>query len=359
MFKVVGEIFIPLLPGFIIAGLSAGFASLISQFIPAWRDIFPLNVIQLLLMATNTALSTYLSAWVGYSSAQRFGCTPILGGMLGMAGSLATIDEIAACLGPSFPLYAGGGGVLTVICGVFLLSRVERGIRKHMLKSLDAVLSPFLAFAITLVPYVFVCMPLLGFVTNGVCDGISFLSGNSHLAVRLVSGFVCAGLFLPATLFGIQYGFIALYAMELGTKGYISLYPVFAMAGASQVGMGIAMYCKARRVHDDALQGIAASGIIPGMLGVGAPLLYGISIRNGKAFFSSCLGAGFGGAVIVMAKIASTGWGPSGLLALPMMTQGPLPALLNMCLYVVGLGVALVCGFAFTTAFVHVQRKDE
>ncbi len=39
--------------------------------------------------------------------------------------------------------------------------------------------------------------------------------------------------------------------------------------------------------------------VIPGMMGVGSPLLYGVTLRLGRPFVTACLGGGFGGAFIM------------------------------------------------------------
>lgn len=358
-FKRLGDIFLPLLPGFIIAGLCAGFASLLAQLVPDYKEIPFVYAVHTVLSLINTAFTGFLSAWVGFSAAKAYGGTAILGGVLGMVGSLDGIDTLSSLIGffnPANPassiLRAGSGGVMTVIFGAWLLSRLEAFFHKRFSKGLDPVLTPFCAFLICLVPYLFVLMPLLGFVSSALCKGLEFLTMNSSFAVRLISGYVCAALFLPASLFGLHFGFIALYAIQLEASGCISLYPILAMAGASQVGSAIAVLFKARRNHNDALRTICASGIPPGMLGIGSALLYGVCIPYSKVFLTTCLGAGFGGAFIVATGVCSTGWGPSGLLALPLMTAGSGNPLGNMLHYLTGLCLACLSGFLLSSVFV-------
>ena len=60
------------------------------------------------------------------------------------------------------------------------------------------------------------------------------------------------------------------------------------------------------------------------------------------------LAAGFGGAFIMATEVASASWGPSGLLALPMMTAGPHGAVMTAACYLAGLAVSCVLGFLFT-----------
>ncbi len=87
--RVIGDIFIPLLPGIICAGLCGGAVSLITQMVPHYQDNNVWAFIHQILSLINTSMMTYLTAWAGYRAAERFGGTPILGGMLGMLTSMS------------------------------------------------------------------------------------------------------------------------------------------------------------------------------------------------------------------------------------------------------------------------------
>ena len=76
--RVIGDIFIPLLPGIICAGLCGGAVSLITQMVPHYQDNNVWAFIHQILSLINTSMMTYLTAWAGYRAAERFGGTPIL-----------------------------------------------------------------------------------------------------------------------------------------------------------------------------------------------------------------------------------------------------------------------------------------
>ena len=97
--RIIGDIFIPMLPGIICAGLCGGFASLLTQVIPNYTENSLWSFLYQVLTLINTAMMTYLTAWAGYRATERFGGTPILGGMLGMITSLEGINRISAILG--------------------------------------------------------------------------------------------------------------------------------------------------------------------------------------------------------------------------------------------------------------------
>ena len=355
-FKVLGEIFSPLIPGFIIAGISAGFATLLRQFVPGLELNVPLYTIYKLLLIINHSFTPYMTAWLGYLTCKRFGGTAILGGMIGMLTGLADINDIAEILGLSSILQSGLGGVIAAFIGAMAIAKIEGFIHKRMIKSLDLVFTPLLAIFIIVVPYILIVMPFAGYLSQVLCFFIEKLSASDTIILKIISGFICAAIFLPINVSGLQYGIIALYPIQLEKFGYITLYPVFAMAGAGQVGAGLAIWLLAKRVKNDRLSQVSISSVIPGMLGIGTPLIYGVTLPIPKSFIASCLGAGVGGAFIMCSGVVATGWGPSGLLALPMMAAGNMSGLASMGLYLAGLTLSAVTGFILCLLLV---RKTE
>ena len=81
-FKIIGELFAPAIPGIIAAGLCAGFAALLAQLVPDYREHVGWFLLYQLLNLINVSFMTYMTAWIGYCACKRFGGTAILGGML-------------------------------------------------------------------------------------------------------------------------------------------------------------------------------------------------------------------------------------------------------------------------------------
>lgn len=357
-FKIFGDIFDPVIPGIVISGLCSGFAALIAQFLPDYGSHPALNALYQLLSLVNTAFFSFMPAWVGFSACQCFGGTPILGGMLGMITGLDGINVLSQTVGlynaadpAASILCSGRGGVLAAILGAWVLSRIEKWLRSRMPKHLDMVVTPFCALLAALLPYIFVIMPVTGLISTGLCDILGLVYLSDALLVRILVGFLCAALFLVTVMMGMQYAFVALYAIELDTYGYVTFFPTLAMAGAGQVGAGLALLIKARQVGNSRLANVTAATIVPGLMGVGGPLLYSVTLPLGTPFLTACLGGGFGGAFIMATGVASSGWGASGLLAIPMMGAGPVGTK-GMLLYVVGLAISCAMGFLLTWLFV-------
>ena len=279
-----------------------------------------------------------------------------------MITGLAQINTISAAVGlynDASPLdailRAGRGGVLAAVIGVWVLVKVEKAIRSKMPDSLDIVFTPLLSLLITLIPYIFIVMPLTGLISTGLCKVVEFFCMSPSAIVRILAGFISSALFLPMVAMGMHHGLVALYTVQLNTLGYVTLYPALAMAGAGQVGAALAIYLKCKKVQNNRLKSVITGALPAGVLGVGEPLIYGVTLPMGKPFITAGLGAGFGGAFVMAMQVAATTWGPSGLLAVFVMTAGPQGAFNSVLFYVIGLVISYIMGFIITNIFV----KDE
>lgn len=362
MLKVIGDIFIPMIPGVITAGLCASFASMIKQFYPGYADGGFISVLYYLLSLVSTSFMAYLTAWAGYRAAERFGATPIIGGMIGMITTLDGVNEIARILGLyndaeplSSTLMAGKGGVLAVIVGVYLYSLLEKNIRKIVPAGVDIILTSFLSLVIFIVPYILVLMPLFGYISSAIVYIVGLFCSSDNILVRIAVGYVSAALFLPMVATGMHHGLVALYAIQLDEIGYVTLYPALATAGAGQVGAAIAIGLRAKRLGNKKLTQAVAGGLPAGILGVGEPLIYGVTLPLGKPFITAGIGAGFGGAFVMAMQVAATAWGPSGVLGVFMMTGGPNSVLKSTLVYLLSLVIACVGGALVT----HFTLKDK
>ena len=356
--KTIADIFIPLIPAIIAAGLFNGLGSLISTLqgqgtLPAdgfWRVTF------LLFTLMGSAFLGYFAIYTGINSAKQFGATEALGGMIGAVSIGANIVELSKTFGlydETVPLNSilttGKGGIIGVIFGVWILAKIEKYIRKTVPDVLDLVLTPFLSLLFTSIIFVFVIMPVTGYLSDLLVSGLSVIINSPNPVVSVISGYLLAALFLPMVLLGLHHGLIPIYAIQLQTAGGVSLFPVLAMAGAGQVGAAIAIYIIAKRVKNYRMQKVITGALPAGFLGVGEPLIYGVTLPLFKPFVTAGLGAGFGGAFVMLTHVLANAWGPSGLVAIAIMKP---ESMLN---FFFGLMISYVAGFIIT----YFVIKDE
>ena len=133
---------------------------------------------------------------------------------------------------------------------------------------------------------------------------------------------------------GLHQGLTPIHAELLNQYGVTILLPILAMAGAGQVGASIAVYLKTKNKK---LKQTIASALPVGFMGIGEPLIYGVTLPLGKPFIAACIGGAFGGAVQAFFIVGATSIGLSGL---------PLAASTDKIIYyLLGLITAYTVGF--------------
>ena len=350
--RTIANIFIPMIPAVIAAGLFNGLASLMGQLFPeaiaSGKGV--LFIIQTLFSLFGASFLGYFAIYTGINAAKEFGATPALGGMIGgisIGSQIVTISTLLGLYNADVPLNSilttGKGGIIGVIIGVWILSKVEKALRKVIPDVLDLILTPLLSMIIVGSLYVFVLMPVTGFLSDGLVFLLSFLINSSNPVVSIISGYVMSAVFLPMVLLGLHHGLIPIYAVQLETLGGVTLFPCLAMAGAGQVGAALAIYLKARQVKNLRMQQTIIGALPAGVLGVGEPLIYGVTLPMGKPFVTAGLGAGFGGAFVMLMHVQAIAWGPSGLVAIPLMRTPSMMLYFFLCII-----IAYFMGFIIT-----------
>ena len=326
--NVIANIFIPLIPAIIAAGIFNGLGSLVSTL--QGQGTLPTEgfwqATQLMFSLIGGGFLSYFAIYTGINAAKQFGATEALGGMIGaisISGNIVALSTMLGLYDEAVPLNSilttGKGGIIGVIIGVYILAKIEKSIRNIVPDVLDLILTPLLTLLITAIIFVFIIMPVAGYLSDGLVSALSVIINSSNPVVSVISGFVLAALFLPMVLLGLHHGLIPIYAIQLEAMGGVSLFPVLAMAGAGQVGAAIAIYFMARKVKNMRLQKVITGALPAGFLGVGEPLIYGVTLPMFKPFITAGIGAGFGGAYVMLTHVLANSWGPSGLVAIPIM----------------------------------------
>lgn len=347
-------IFTPLIPGFIAAGLLLGIATLIGTVMHVPADAHGSLADALNFMKVfSKGLFTFLVILIGYNAAQAFGGTGVNGAII------ASLFLLGYSPAATVGYYAGiqdffglpidpRGNIIGVLIAAWVCARIEGLIRRVMPDDLDMLLTSMLTLLVTATLAYLVIMPLGGWLF----EGMSWLF--IHLNSNPLGCAVLAGVFLISVVFGVHQGFIPVYLALMSSQGFNSLFPILSMAGAGQVGAALALYWRADK--HSALRSQVRGAIIPGLLGVGEPLIYGVTLPRMKPFITACLGGAAGGLFIGLVAWSglpmglNSAFGPSGLVALPLMTSahGILPA---MAVYAGGMLISYLGGFIFTALF--------
>jgi Phosphotransferase system IIC components, glucose/maltose/N-acetylglucosamine-specific len=301
-----------------------------------WNEfITVLNVIK-------NGVFAYLAIYVGINSAEEFGATPGLGGVIGAVTLLAGVD-------PKTPLQnifngqalsAGQGGIIGVIFSVWILAMIEKRLHKVIPDSIDIIVTPTLTLLAVGIFTIFIVMPIAGVVSDSL-GWFYYVGSKSWWSIL----WIYLGLFfLPMVMLGLHQILTPIHIEMIDKTGSTLLLPILAMAGAGQVGAALALWVRCKK--NKKLTNMIKGALPVGFLGIGEPLIYGVTLPLGRPFITACIGGGIGGAVVgAFGNVGAIAIGPSGIALIPLITNG------HVLGYIFGLLAAYAGGFIATYFF--------
>ncbi len=327
------DVFIPLIPAFIASGLIMGIINLLKRPDIAGSIATDYPNILGLLAVFGGAVFAIMNILVGVNAARVFGGSQAMGGV--MAGILSS-PALAQITLFGETLQPGRGGVIAVLLVVALMCWLEKRLREGLPESVELILNPLITTLITATLAIIILQPLGGYISDGIAHGVNIAIDKGGLLV----GAILAGAFLPLVLSGLHQGLVPIHVELIQAHGSNPLLPILAMAGVGQVGAAIAVYMKTRNAR---LKKVIKGALPVGILGIGEPLIFGVTLPLGRPFIGACLGGAVGGALICYWKVATViTFGISGLpLALTIVSG-------KVMLYLAGLVITVLAGFIFT-----------
>ncbi|MFJ9816792.1 PTS transporter subunit EIIC [Streptomyces sp. NPDC101151] len=341
----IAAVFVPLIPALIGCGILAGLGGLLANagLLPGLTPA---------LAAVASAFMALIAVFVGHNTAKEFGGTPVLGGAV---AAVVVYPGVAKVTVFGTQLTPGQGGVLGALAAALLAVRVEKWCRGRVPGALDVLLTPTVTVLVSGLVTLYGLMYAAGVVATAIGTAANWLLATTGAAAGLVLG----GLFLPLVMLGLHQALIPIHTTLIEQQGYTVLLPLLAMAGAGQVGAALAVYVRLR--HDTSLRTTIRSALPAGLLGVGEPLIYGVSLPLGRPFVTACAGGAAGGAFVgffamLGDKVGATAIGPSGWALFPLLAGNRGPGM-AAAVYGGGLLTGYAVGFAATYLFGFTRRS--
>ena len=341
------NIFVPLLPGIIAAGMINGLTNVINvsnnkAFVGQWWYA--------LIMTLGWALFLYLPIFVGMNAAKEFKGSPILGAIGGALSVSVPAMPLLAKIGENNILLpftnqqfapAAGGLLAALFTGIFF-AYVERFVRKFVPEILDTFLTPLITVIIGGFISLLIIQPFGALLSNGIYSGLNFI----YEKLGVIGAYILSSTFLPIVSVGLHRALTPIHNMlnnpDGPTLGINYLLPILMMAGGGQVGAGFALYLKTKNKK---LKSFIRASLPVGILGVGEPLMYAVTLPLLKPFITACLGAGVGGILIRLFRVGTISQGVSGLFGLLIVVPG------QQLYFIISMLAAYAGGFILTWLF--------
>lgn len=283
------------------------------------------------LSAIGDSVFYYFPIIIGWTSAKKFGLKPVMGMALG--GILVYPTLVALMAGDPVSTIAAGtvfeskvyGDIFgiplvmqsyssTIIPAIFVVW-VAAKVHKALVNVLPSLVSSFLANIITL----FVC-GIAGLVIVGpVTTILSNLVAAFIMALinfqPAIAGFVIGTFWSLLVMFGLHWGIIPLWFLDVATYGYDLINPLVYAGGCAIIGAVIGVIIRTKNAQENADVNVPA--LVSSIFGVNEPALYAILIPRKRLMWSTFISAGIGGAVAGFFGAKLYSFGASGPLGFP------------------------------------------
>lgn len=364
--KTLADIFIPILPAIVTAGLLMGINNLLTgqgifydeqsviDVHTEWADIA--SIINLI---ANTAF-VFLPGLIGWSAAKRFGGSELLGIVLGLmlvhpdllnAWGYAEAQEDGAVetwkfFGLEIEKVGYQGQVLPVLVAAFVLAKVEQFLSKRVSDAFHMLIVPPITLLLT------------GFVTFVAIGPVTFAIGNFLTngfvgifdAVPALGGLIYGGLYAPLVITGMHHTFLAVDFQLIATIGGTFLWPMVAL---SNIAQGSAAFAMMLATKDEKLKGLALTSSISAWLGITEPAMFGVNLRFRYPFFAAMIGSAIAGIIITIAGVKAPSIGVGGIPAFFSIMAEYWP------IFFLGMGIVLVVPFVITFLIAKVKMRKE
>lgn len=340
-FDTITSIFTPVLPAIIGAGMLKAFLSL---FV-ALNILGDASQTYVILNNLGDTVFYFISIFVGYSSAQRFGANPYIGAAIGAFLLNPTIVALLAEGEPvalfGLPVIAGtySASVIPPILSSLLLSYVEKFLNKVVPKIIKIFAVPALSlFIVGSIALLFIG-PIGTVLGNLLASVFSYLNTVAPWILPMLFG----GLSPLLIMTGMHHAILPVALPIFLANGY----ETFVTPGMfiSSTALAASAFAVSVKTSNQKLKQTSVSTGITSLMGITEPVLYGLSIPLKTPLIAALIGGSAGGLFAGIMRVYAYGIG-GGLTSLPIYINGD--SWSNFILMLVSLGIAGAVSFVAT-----------
>ncbi|WP_057912831.1 PTS transporter subunit EIIC [Peribacillus muralis] len=246
-------------------------------------------------------------------------------------------------IGLPIPVINYSGAVIPVILSVWALSYIHRWIDKYMPNILRTVFTPTLTLFIAIPFALIVSGPLGSYVGKGLAYIIETLFDISPV----LAGVVMGGARPIEVVFGMHHALTPIVLQNFADKGYDMLMPMMFMTNMAIAGATFAMFFKATSKTE---KSIILSATISALLGITEPAIFGVLIKNRKAFIACSIGSAVASTFFAAMGVKIYGYILSSIVSLVAYVGPYFPYAL--------MGIAIAIGTSFGISFITVKKTQ-
>ncbi|PAF54800.1 PTS beta-glucoside transporter subunit IIBCA [Mycoplasmopsis agassizii] len=322
------DIFIPLIPVFIVGGISLALVNFIKAIADVNTNYHAANA-SFVFDMVGGAVFGFLPAFIGFTSMKKFGGNPFYGLAIGLImvapnlvnswnvnGTLSAMSIIGApangsrladgsiatfALFPDFPeffqfrLVGYQAQVFPVIAVVLMAYFIEKVLKKYLPEFIAILAIPLGTVLITMFFGFWIVGPTFKYVAIGLSEAFKWLFNSTNIAGLGFGGLVFAFFYPFLVVTGLHQGFLPIETQLIADQGFSWITPVATVSNISQGMAGAAMivWFLIHKKRTEAIKHMP--GAVSANLGITEPVLYGLNVPLKFAFIGAAIGSAVGG----------------------------------------------------------------
>jgi PTS system sucrose-specific IIC component len=321
MVKTLGDVFVPILPAIVAAGLMMGLVEALGNAIPAFKGSDWFGFLD---MAANTAFA-YLPVLVAISAAKVFGANEFLGAVMGlmMVHSALTNGWAAAGGYEKWYLFGQGikigpyvlgqinqlgyqGHVIPVVISIWLMAKIEKKLHSVVPEVIDLFVTPLCTVLLTALATFMVIGPIFSGLETIVLNAATALVANP------IGACIMGAIYPVTVVMGLHHMYNTIELGMLGAyEGALNTWmPIASAANFAQFGACLAVGLKTK---NSKTKQVAIPSALSASLGITEPAIFGVNLRLMKPFIYAAAGGAVGALFGAIFKIGAVSNGVTGI----------------------------------------------
>lgn len=328
LLQTVSNVFTPLIPAIAASGLIKGLLTA-AKLIASQKGIdISTSDTYVLLFAASQIIFYFMPVFLGYTAAKALKCNEItamtLGGFLCYPQFDAIIQDVskvtkifgitvvkgAWTIGDSTKVFSYVESVIPILLAVFVLSYLERFLKKYIPQIMQIILVPGISL-IVMLPLTLSVLGPIGIYVGNLIQTVYYGMMNFN---AMFGGAVVGGLWGVFVIFGAHRALLPVGLNDVAVSGKQNL---LAFAGAANFSQGGAALGVMLKTKNQEMKGVAASSVISAVLvGITEPAIYGCNLRLKKPMICAIICGAIGGGIMGLGGVYGDAFANNGVLTI-------------------------------------------
>ncbi|GIP68150.1 beta-glucoside-specific PTS system IIABC component [Lactiplantibacillus pentosus] len=261
----------------------------------------------------------FMPAFIGFSAAKIFKTNQFLGAFMGLVTvnpnwvALVTAGKAVHFIGIPVQLVSYSSTLITAILSVWMMSYIEKFVKKITPGMIKVFAEPMLIMLIT-APLTFI---VLGPIANLISMGIAAVSMFLYEHAGFIAIPLLAAAYPWLVSIGIHKALSPISIQLVATQGFDPIIRVVALcSNMSQAAASLAVGLKTKNKQ---LRALALSSTVTAYLGgITEPAMFGVNLKLKKPMYGAMIGGAIAGLFAGFMKMKAFIYVTPGLLSLPM-----------------------------------------